>query len=231
MAAKIKSGLEISKKDLQTLSIPFLLVFVLAVLLFVSYKILFPRIQNEKSDLAKNKQDEQVLTKKQQVLSSFSSEASSYVGSSVVAVPEKNSALIMISQIKKIVQVRLLAMNNLQIGSLVPEKNGLYKVQLQFDLDGDLLQSTAFIKDVENVAPIANINKIKVSQTSGTSRMTVSINVYSAPYPKTLPAITEAESDFTDKEKATLAKLTNLVQPAFSEVTPNSPQQRPNPFE
>lgn len=231
MAAKLSKNIEISKKDLQILAIPFLLVIVLIVLFFVSYKIIYPRIRQQRSDLATNKRNEVVLTKKQQVLSSFSSEASSYVGPSVVAVPEKNAALMIVSQIKNLSQSKLLGLSNLEIGSLVPDKNGLSKVQIQFDLEGDLLQSTSFIKDLGGVAPITNVEKIKVAGVSDVTKVSVGLNVYSAPFPTKLPSITEAESDLTQDEKDTLSKITSLIQPAFSEVTPNSPQERPNPFQ
>lgn len=231
MAAKIQTGIEISKKDLQILSIPFLLLVVLVVLVFISYKVLFPRIQKERDDLLSNKNNEETLTQKQKVLSSFSSQAETYVGPTVVAVPEQNSSLMMVSQIKNLAATRLLSLSNLKIGALIPDKNGLSKVQLQFDLDGDLLQSTAFVRDLEGVAPIANIEKIKVSQVTDISRVTVGVNVYSAPFPTKLPALTEAVTDLTDKEKETLAKITNLIQPVFSQISPLAPQSRPNPFE
>lgn len=231
MAAKIETGIDISKKDLQILALPFGLLIALLVLAFVSYKILYPRIQKERSDLALSKKDEQILTQKQQVLSAFSSQASTYVGPAVVAVPQQNSALMMVSQIKNLAATRLLSLGNLKIGTLIPDKSGLSKVQLQFDLDGDLLQSTAFLRDLEGVAPIANIEKIKVSQVSDISRVTVGLNVYSAPYPTKLPALTEPLTDLTQNEKETLAKIQNLVQPVFSQISPTAPQTRPNPFE
>jgi len=225
------SGQKISKKDLKTLGIPFLAILGVLLLFAFSYKGISGKISSERAQLEKAKEIEDDLALKQQVLTQLEGEVLGLVGSTVLAVPEKNAALMIVSQIKLQAQQRLLMVSDLAIGSSLESKKGVKRVQLQFDVEGDIFHIMDFLKSLITSAPLSVLEKVNLANTGDAVRATVALSVYSAPLPETLPPLTEPLKNLTTDETDILNILGQLVSPPFLEVSPQTPTTRANPFE
>jgi Tfp pilus assembly protein PilO len=230
MAALEIQGEKISVKQLRPLMVPVAALFLILILFVFGITQALKIIDNKKSELGVAEKDERTLEQKQEVLTSLSSDASSLVEITSSSLPEKNASLMMISQVKELAAQRLLAISDLKIGRAV-EDGALTKAQLQFDVDGDLAQVSAFIRQLAQVAPLSRLGSVKVNQSGDVVRANVTISVYSAKFPEKLPAINEPLSDLSEKDREILGILTELTPPPFSSISPQAGGGKVNPFE
>lgn len=225
------SGQKISKKDLKALGIPALAILIVLILFAFTYRGLSGKLSSEKAQLDMAKKVEDDLALKQQVLTQLQGEVLGLVGSTVLAVPEKNSALMMVSQIKSQASQRLLTISDVAIGSTLELTKGVQRIQLQFDVEGDVAQIMDFLNSLTITAPLSVLEKVNLANTGDTVRATVALSVYAAPLPASLPSLTEPLKELSEDETNLLNTLGQLISPPFLEVTPQTPTTRANPFE
>lgn len=230
MAALEIQGQEVSIKELKPLLIPVGSILVVLVLFYFGITQSLDRIKDKRRELAAARRDETTLEQKQEVLSDLSGEITNFVNVSSAAVPEKNTSLIMISQIKSLAAQRLLFLSDISIGGSAGD-GALSKSSISFDVEGDFTQVTSFIRDIANSAPLSRIDSVEIRQGGDVVSATISLSAYGAAFPEKLPPINEPLSDLTDKEREVLGILTELQAPPFSEVTPQESIQKENPFE
>jgi hypothetical protein len=132
--------------------------------------------------------------------------------------PENNSALVVLTQLKILSGVRGVFLGNVKSGAEVKDESGLSRVDITFDSRGTKESVMAFLKDTKNLAPIVKLNKIKISQALGETLATVSVMAFWSELPKTIPSVTEGISDLTPAERATLTEIGGLIQPIFTEL-------------
>jgi len=172
------------------------------------------------------------LQEKVEVLSQFRGIISDGTVSSLnAALPETNSALLMLSQIKTLSSKHSLLFSDLNVGTPAIGDSGLYKVELKFDLDGQIEQIIPFLRELKFFAPVSNIREVEFISGTEVSRSTVSIVVYFAEYPNKIPAITDPIVNLTASEVETLSVLEGLIIPDFVDLEPSAPGERANPFE
>ncbi len=214
----------------KALLVPVGLFFLAAILLIVVYQIGISRINSQKAKLQKAERNENILNQKQQVLQSIESEVLAYADAVSVAMPDKNSSLTVISQLKSIAEENGVSLNNVEVTNPSKDKNGLSKTILSLEVEGVLVQVLSFLSEMGNFAPLSTIDKADLTQAGGVIRATVDLAVYWAPLPTKLPAISEAVNELSADESALIIEFSNLKQPTFTEVLPDLPSERVDPF-
>lgn len=224
---------DIKLRNIASLAVPLGFVVVLIVFFIFGYKIMLGKINSMRSELSAAKKDEIILIEKKQLLSEIKDEVALFIDSSVVAVPEKNAALPMISQLKSAIDSRLLSLSNLDISSPSKAKRNinLNKVKMEFEVDGDLFQLIQLVKGLTDIAPISKIDKMEIAKSGEVAQASVSLSVYFAPYPTELPPLTEPLKELSSDEIEVLNRLSQLQRPSFIEVSPTGPTGRRSPFE
>lgn len=198
----------------------------------IAYRVLAGQIESMSSKVAAAQKVSNTLQEKVEVLSEFRSILSdSTVNSLNAALPETNSALLMLSQIKELSLKHSLLFSNLNVGTPIEDDSGLFKVELEFDLDGQIEQIIPFLRELKFFAPVNNIREVEFVSGAEASRSTVSIVVYFAEYPSKIPAITDPIINLTASEVETLRVLEGLIIPNFVDLDPSVPGVRANPFE
>lgn len=222
---------DLNPKDLKPLALPVFLILVIIALFFVGYKTLWGRIADERAKLNTARKNEATLVQKRDLLSQVGSEISPYIDAATISIPEKNSSLLMISQLRQVVSQNVLEATDIAVSSPNSAEKGMSRVQLQFQVDGDLNQLISFINQFQNVAPIPQVEQVSITNVGGTSRAEVSLNVYFAPFPEQLPPLTEPVSELTSEERELLDILSQLQLPPLLGVSPSGPTFRSNPFQ
>jgi Tfp pilus assembly protein PilO len=230
MAAPEIQGEKVSVKQLRPLLVPVASLLLVLFLFVFGVTRALGLIEDKRGELSLAQKDENTLEQKQQVLTELGSEATTFASVTSDALPEKNASLIMISQIKGLAAQRLLVISDLKIGRAV-EDGSLTKAQLQFDIDGDPGQVVILIRELASVAPLSRLDSVSINQSGDVVRASVALSVYSASFPEQLPAIKEPLSSLTDREREVLGILTDLITPPFSNITPEAPGVKSNPFE
>ncbi len=181
--------------------------------------------------LEEAREDQSILTQK---LGAISEVEQSILDSSTlasVAMPESNPLLPVISQVKTQSSLKGLFLTNIKTGSEASDKGGLKRIDVSFDIEGPRNQVMLFLIDIQRIAPISLLDKVKVNETSGVARANVTVRSFWSELPKTLPPATEPFKELSSDEISVLLNTTQLIQPTFIEIDAQEVTEvRPNPF-
>jgi len=206
----------------------------LSCLLFVgviTLKIGWAKIAKKREEIASLQKTVKALEQKEMILGEVAGGVVKQAGLLNNALPAKNSALVTISQVKKLANEEFLVMDSLKAGAEI-KKSSYSQVNISFDIEGEILVVLNFLKKLQNIAPLTNLDKVKISQSiTSLAKASVTIKTYWAAYPVKLPPITEPLKDFTAEEKETIVKILSLNPPEFVELIPQENSGRQNPFE
>ncbi len=174
--------------------------------------------------------NQNILSQKLNTLTSVSDVASSQSSVVTIAVPDSNTALITLSQMKILASDNGLTLSGVKGGAEIKDKTGLSRVDVSFDLNGPRPQIFAFLAAVNGVSPVTVVSKIKMNESGSSALANVTVRSFWSPFPTKLPAVTEPETGLTADEKNTVTKVSALKQPIFSEVPASEVLGRSDPF-
>lgn len=222
------------KKDIIPASIriiltPSLILLALIFLVVAMVKIGLPQIGKQSQALSNAEKNERILAQKEATLRDISGTVLSQAESASVALPEKNPALITLSQLRLLAGNSGVILKNIKVGTGAEEAS-LFNVGISFDAEGPLSSVLDFLGSVKNISPITSVQRVKMTQIGSLLNAETSLKGYWSPFPKSLPALTEPITSLTSSDKDTLDKILALTPPTFSEVAPGEPTLRENPF-
>lgn len=230
MAIIRKSGKSLLPPNVEVMVVPIILITVLIILSILAAKIGISKVNSQREKLAVAQKNETIFRQKQEILQEVQGEVLSLADLSTSAVPNKNPALAVISQLKILASSRSVVLSNLQVGSKSGTEKGMSKVDIGFDVDGDFSSVLDFLQDTSKIAPISQIEKIEINQTVGVTRANTTLASFWAPFPKKLPPLTEPAKDLSAEELSLIRSLSELTPPAFLEIAPSAPSARADPF-
>ena len=216
--------------NIKTLLLPLVYISVAAVLFYILITLGVGEINKQRKSISDIERTNSILNQKQTLLRTLESNVSDYVSSTANALPEKNSALSMVSQIKNMAALNGLFISAVKIGAETAQA-GVSAVEITFGIEGSMNDTLNFLNSLSSVAPVSNIQKAKVNSSGGIASADITIRAYSAPYPVRLPSLTEPITDLSNDEKDLLDTLSNLTLPLFTTLEPQQPAVRDNPFE
>lgn len=215
--------------NVSAILIPSVYLLVSIILFVFGAKMGIAKISEQSGTLNEARKTQGVLAQKENLLRQIETEISSQVDVLANVVPEKNPALIMISQLKNLALVSGVTITTFKIGAQ-NDAGVVSFVDVSYDADGALTSVIPFLNTVKTLAPISTIETAKINQQGGLASANVRIRVYFADYPTKLPSLTEAVNELTDEEKGLLDTLSGLTLPTFTTLTPQEPAVRESPF-
>ena len=218
--------------NINTLILPVGAIFIVVVIAILLANFLLGRIGelNSKSsvDLDQQSQLQQKLESLQKIDPTVLSESAN----AYLSLPDKNPAVYVISQLKKYASEYGVTLTKINISGSGSPQAELSSASVQFGIEGEYQKVVDLIDRLSQTAPIMSIDRVKITQSSLIgAEAQGTLNTYWAPFPKTLPSLTESVSNLTEDELAALEVLTSLEQPSFGELPPaSSASARANPF-
>ncbi|HTK03504.1 MAG TPA: GspMb/PilO family protein [Alphaproteobacteria bacterium] len=208
-------------------TLPLIVVIILFLLVgkFGISKIL--EIQSQISD---TRTRQTVLTQKLSLLQNLSETVSTGSNVSLSALPDTNPALLVVSQLKNISSASGVTLSGLKSGAEVLDPSGISKVGISFNVTGTRDTIIAFLKTIQDIAPITVVDKVKINQAGEETTASVTVQSFWADLPKTLPKLDQPITDLTEAEKKTLTDIENLIQPNFADVAPSETSGKEDPF-
>lgn len=148
-----------------------------------------------------------------------------------IVLPSKGSVLYGLSQVKSQALANQVTISSLKTGISVPEKDGVYKTSISFDVEGEEPSVYKFIDSFSKLLPLMNVDKVSLSKSGTIARANISIAVFSSELPKKIPALTESVKELTKAEIDLLRELATygipqFIEPSVSETT----SVKPDPF-
>jgi hypothetical protein len=145
--------------------------------------------------------------------------------------PSENPALLVISQIKKLAVANEAYLSNIKVAVSGQTDSKTENAEISFDIKGQINSVLNLISEIKKVAPLIQVDSVKLSLDSDIAQATVQVRTYWAPYPTKMPALTEPTSGLSNSEQVLLVDLTDLELPDFdTNLVPTSPVENPNPF-
>ena len=220
------------KTQKPTSSIVLLIPIAYLIILFtISYFVIktgYSKIKSQRALIANAKKMEAVLLEKESSLKAISSEISQYVSPVSIALPDKNPALFLISQIKGLSDQSSTSMTDFKIGG--GSAGTEPKIRLSYKLTGPYSNIISFFKASETIAPIVSLQKLEMSILNDIANVDVSMDSYWSEYPEKIPSLTDPISKLSSSNYEALDKVIGLTPPFFTSLSPTGPTLRQNPF-
>ncbi|WKZ25750.1 MAG: hypothetical protein QY322_00330 [bacterium] len=220
-----------TKNEINFLLKPVIIFSSVLILIIFSFVIGLRNISNLQSNITANKTTENTLSKKVLALETVSRTLPGDVTFLDVVLPSKGSVLYALSQIRTQSLNNNLNVSNLKTGNVIPESSGVMKSSVSFEVEGQESDVFTFLSSLGTVLPLINIDKVSFNSSLGLSRANISVNVYSAELPKTIPSLTGVVSELTSQDITLLNELAGYTLPQFIEPTiEEAPSQKTDPF-
>ncbi len=216
--------------NIKILALPLISLIVLVVLVIVLFQVALSKITSQTEEIANTQKDENVLSAKLSFLSEAESQIGNQAESLSLYLPDKNSALSIIAQIKSLAIPYGLIVENIKVGTEIKE-SGVSKVSIDFNVDGQTSAILTYLKSLKSAMPIMVFSRVKIAGATEVVRASVTLTGFWSPLLTKIPAISEPIKELTGDEKSLIEKIASFTEPPFSKVTPSTPVTRANPFE
>lgn len=218
--------------NVKILAYPVLTLSLLVILFSLFAKKGITLVNNKITEFNTVEKEERALEVKLSSLQNFPLETLSSVELISVALPSKNPAVWLTSQVKRTSRETEVAITKIEVTNLnASEDITGSDFSLEFETS-DYSSMLNFLKDIIVYLPISYVEEVKAERMGGRDFITTEVDFtfYWSDFPKTLPPLTEPLQELTGEDDALLSEISNFKMPVFIELDPDSPQDRPNPF-
>lgn len=204
--------------------------FVVMILFVLVGKLGLSKISEIRAKVQESEKVQVTLSQKLDILTTLEATAVNGAAVSVVAFPNDNPLLVVVSQLKNLALQNQLTLSNIKTTLKTSTASELSQADIGFEVVGSRLAVMDFLNGISGFAPITLLDKIKMDEFNGLGHANVSVKTFWAPLPSKLPALTERVDDLNSSEKELLQSIQNLAPSQFTEVPPSEGDFRPNPF-
>lgn len=215
------------QKNVLTSTLP-LLISVILVIVVAKYGL--GKVLSLRDEISQAESDKATLTEKLNTLSTLSANLQSNSQLSSYALPDKNPALSVVSQLKFIASQNLVSLSKMKSGTSIGGPATVSTVGVTFEVIGPKDGVIAFLNSLKKIAPIIQIDKIKLSQSVDQTTASVSVASFWASFPSKLPAVTSPINNLSADEVKTLTVISELTPPQFAALSPQSTAGKSDPF-
>ena len=154
----------------------------------------------------------------------------SHADTSVVAVPQDNSTLIMLTHLSSVANEKLVQIINKKTQSQQIGEEGLASAKININTTSDFNSILDYLMNLDDLAPLSTIDEVDMSKNGENTSGNLALSVYWGDFPTRIPAITEPIINLTAEEEDLINRLAKLKRPDFIELVPTAPTNRENPF-
>lgn len=208
---------------------PLLAAFILGTLFVLVGRFGLSKIESLRSQIKNTQKDENTLNQKISDLSAIGADVLDQANLSLLVLPDANPALVVISQLKVLAGNSGLILFNLKSGAEVTDKS-ISRIDLSFDVEGNEQGVVDFLREIQTIAPLTKVSKLKMSQSGGVVRANVITSSFWSDLPKKLPLATQKLENLTPAEENVLSQMSQMRLPAFISTQPASSAGKVNPF-
>lgn len=226
------SDLKFNSANLKVSAKPIVTLVLIVIIGIVVLKLGISKVTASNQSLKDKKSEELMLGEKLDGLKKNPLGSLESANSLVVALPEKNPIMAMISQIKRFSIEEDISVGKLEVSNVSSDAD-MNSVQLAVGLSSnDLARLLNFVNKIPEFAPVSNIYEVKVGPVGTDSfQALLSMNVFWSKFPETIPSVSDPVKVLTEDETKILEAISRLIAPEYQTLDPISPVERPNPFE
>jgi len=227
----MKNKLEINSSNIKYLAKPLSLLLGSIVFLIFVFMVGLGQFNSTRSKYDKVKKEYVEYMKKYNTLSTVDVETPFTNDLINIVLPERGSSIYFVSLLKSIAAEKNVTITNIKIGSEINSED-YNKSQVSFDIEGDENSVIGLLESLEKTLPVSRLIKIKSVSFSNIVRSSIGISVYSAQFPKTIPALSSPLLNLSPQENQTLKEFGSYRIPLlFGDVSSEEKSVKSNPFE
>src|SRR3972149_11308684 len=136
--ATLTLGKKLITPNIRVFIPPLLFLGILIIISILAARVGFARIGSQREELAGARRNENILSQKESVLRELQTDVPGYAQTAATVLPEKNPALILISQLKTLSAPQGLILGNFKVGSEIGGEGAIATVDVTFSVDGSL---------------------------------------------------------------------------------------------
>lgn len=206
-------------------------IFIFIVLLFIgSCYYGLEQINLLKTKINVDKKSQKVLGTKLSILQNVENIIPSDISFIDIALPSRGIAIYAMNQVKNQANSLGLIISNLKTGAVTPDKDGISKVNISFEIEGDEQSVYNYLESFPELLPLMKIDKVSINSTDGIVRASVSVSAFSGELPKKIPSITTSVTDLTSDEVKVLNEISGYQKPQFVVINASNETPKEDPF-
>jgi len=218
------------KPNLRILITPLLLALIILFLGFFIVKNGMERITFKLEELENLESTVVTLQEKVDILREIEGIILSHADTTVVAIPEKNSTLVMLTHLTSVSEEKSVQIINKRTQSQQIGEEGLVSAKININTTSDFNSILDYLMNLEDMAPLSTIDEVDLSKNGEITSGNLALSVYWGDFPTRIPPITEPIKTLTAEEEDLIKLLAKLKRPDFIELAPSTPTIRENPF-
>lgn len=204
-------------------------VVILALFLFL-VPFLLGQINSLKGQITAAKSQSAVLSERVTTLQQANAQVLDLSDDVYAALPADSPSSQVLFQLRRIASENDIKVNRLNISNVTIEGESLKRTVIDADMEGSYESVIILLTAMQELAPIINIDKLKLEKEADTINLSGSFVSYWAELPATIADQDPSALALTDQEQQILSVISQLQASEFSQVPPTAEVQRPNPF-
>lgn len=221
---------EVDVKSLKKLGMPLAILVALVAVGFIGFQLLWSQINTLRSELALSRETEVALAAKLQVLNDFEVARGNLFTAILAAIPAENPSIMAISQIRNKSATSGVLVDSIEISRATASDVGTSYVDIGFNVSGSVDNVLGFSQTLSSTAPLGRTEKIDMSASSEGTTAKIIYRVYYSSLPDTIPGIADTLAAFNEDDNNILQKLSTLERAEVTNIEPQAPSLRANPF-
>jgi len=218
------------KPNLRILITPLLLAIIILFLGFFIIKNGMVRITTKLEELDNLESTVITLQEKVDILREIEGIILSHADTTVIAIPEKNSTLVMLTHLSSVANEKSVQIINKKTQSQQIGEEGLVSAKININITSDFNSILDYLMNLDDLAPLSTIDEVDTSKSGEVMSGNLALSVYWGDFPTRIPAITEPIKTLTAEEEDLINLLAKLKRPDFIDMAPTAPTNRENPF-
>ena len=219
--------------NLKILLGPLVVILLIATFGLYSVNTGYGRVKKQIEEYKSVKMEETHLKEKLASIKAIKSDILDQADFTVVALPQKNPATFLISQLKLYAEENSITIKEISLSGS-QQNDVLNSMILTADIEGsDIISQLSFMESILKFAPISLIvgSQSTLSQNEANYKQELEISFYWSPLPTTLPSISEPIKGLTGEQNEVLRQISLLKQPSLVNLNPQvQTTERETPF-
>ncbi|OGM18454.1 hypothetical protein A2686_02510 [Candidatus Woesebacteria bacterium RIFCSPHIGHO2_01_FULL_38_10] len=214
--------------------LPLVAIIVFSLLLLNLGKEGYLKFSKVLSDYRGAKYSETIFQEKKEGLIKVRQEALEKSDLTLVALPERNPAAIIVSILRSLLQEQSLVIGSIEL-KVVTEKDNIKTSELKLEMTDskeNLLNVINFFKSLDQITPVVSLGEVELIGSDEQLRYGLKLNIFWSELPKELSPISQPIESLTREEQELIAKLSNFKSPGLVnfDLAPSQNLERQNPF-
>ncbi len=219
--------------SIKILAGPVLVICIVLAFSVVVIKTGYNQIDLQLENLEFSQKTEKILEDKIFILRQIQEGVLEYRNISVNALPEKNPAPVVISQLKTFSRASSIPLDKIQLGAGVfVSEDGVFKGKMTIEAENveEVSMLVDFINTLSKTLPMLTIDQVEMDGFGEELTLKLTASYYWSTFPTQLPPLTEPIKDLLPNERVLLSELSGFTRPSFTVLQPSLPKERINPF-